>query len=433
MQRIAPAEESPFQLAEHDLRGARRTRAAELRRLVAEEAGAPFDLERGPLIRGRLVRLADDDHVLLVTMHHIVSDGWSMGVLTRELGALYAAFRARRARSASRRCRCSTPTTRRGSGAGWTGEVLQEQAEYWKETLAGAPELLELPTDHPRPARQDFAGGAVGIELDEALTAGLKALGRRHGTTLFMTLLAGWAAVLAPPVGPGRRGGRHAQRPTAGGAEIEGLIGFFVNTLALRVDLSGAPTVAELLARVKARALEAQQHQDIPFEQVVELVQPARSLAHTPALPGDVRLAERARGRAGAAGLALERWAGAARRAAGAQATAKFDLSLALRRGGRADRRARWSTPRRSSSAATVERYAGLPAAGAGGDGGGRRAGAWTGCRCCPRPSARQVLEEWNATERRVSRARRASTSCSRRRRRATPGRGGAWSSRASG
>ncbi|HET7461831.1 MAG TPA: amino acid adenylation domain-containing protein, partial [Longimicrobium sp.] len=277
-QRIAPAD-AGFPLREHDLEGHADAKA-ELGRLVAEEAHAPFDLARGPLIRGRLVRLAADDHLLLVTMHHIVSDGWSMGVLTRELGALYAAFRG------------GAPDplpalpVQYADYAIWQrrwvdGAVLQAQADYWKATLAGAPELLELPTDRPRPAQMELAGGQLRVVLDEELTAALKALSRRRGTTLFMTLLAGWAVVLSrlsgqddvvvgtPMAGRGRR-------------EIEGLIGFFVNTLALRLDLSGAPTAAAVLARVKERTLAAQHHQDIPFEQVVELVDPARSLAHSP-------------------------------------------------------------------------------------------------------------------------------------------------------
>ena len=132
------------------------------------------------------------------------------------------------------------------------GEILQQQAAYWKTTLAGAPALLELPADHPRPAQQDFAGAFAGLVLDEQLTAGLKALSRRHGTTLFMTLLAGWAALLA------RLSGQQdvvIGTPVAnrGRAEIEGLIGFFVNTLALRLDLSGSPTVSELLEQVRRR------------------------------------------------------------------------------------------------------------------------------------------------------------------------------------
>jgi len=147
------------------------------------------------------------------------------------------------------------------------GEILQEQAEYWKTTLAGAPALLEVPADHARPAEKDYAGAFAGLVLDEKLTAGLKELSRRHGTTLYMTLLAGWAALL------GRLSGQQdvvVGTPVAnrGRSEIEGLIGFFVNTLALRLDLAGTPRVAELLERVKGQVLAAQEHQDIPFEQV---------------------------------------------------------------------------------------------------------------------------------------------------------------------
>ncbi|MBV9109238.1 MAG: amino acid adenylation domain-containing protein, partial [Gemmatimonadetes bacterium] len=211
--------------------------------------------------------------------------------------------------------------------------VLREQAAYWRETLAGAPELLELPADHARPARQDFSGGLVGIGLGEGLTAGLKALGQRHGATLFMTLLAGWAAVLS------RLSGQDdvvVGTPTAnrGRAEIEGLIGFFVNTLAVRVDLSGSPSVSEVLARVKARALGAQQHQDIPFEQVVELVQPVRSLSHTPLFQVMFTWQNAPEGELELSGLeAPEPAPGtepAARAEAAARTTAKFDLSLAL-------------------------------------------------------------------------------------------------------
>ncbi|HEU4557685.1 MAG TPA: amino acid adenylation domain-containing protein, partial [Longimicrobium sp.] len=280
-QRIAPAEAAWFHLVEHDLAGAP-DGPDELRRLMVEEARARFDLERGPLIRGRLIRIGADDHVLVVTLHHIVSDAWSMGVLTRELGTLYAAF------SRGEPDPLPPLPVQYADHAAWQrrwveGEVLQRQAEYWGATLAGAPELLELPVDRPRPAVRDDAGGSlgVGVMLEEELSAGLKELSRRHGATLFITLLAGWAAVL------GRLSGQDdvvVGTPTAnrGRAEIEGLIGFFVNTLALRVDLSDAPTVAELLGRVKARALEAQSNQDIPFEKVVERVRPARSLAHTP-------------------------------------------------------------------------------------------------------------------------------------------------------
>ncbi|MFN4938405.1 condensation domain-containing protein, partial [Bradyrhizobium sp.] len=155
------------------------------------------------------------------------------------------------------------------------------QGAYWKDALAGAPALLELPWDRPRPPEQNYAGAMVPVRLDAGLTEALKALSHRHGTTLYMTLLAGWAALLSRLSGQKDVviGSPVANR---GRAEIDGLIGFFVNTLALRVDLSGPPSVSELLARVKAQTVAAQEHQDLPFEQVVELVQPSRSLSHAP-------------------------------------------------------------------------------------------------------------------------------------------------------
>ncbi|HEX8431144.1 MAG TPA: amino acid adenylation domain-containing protein, partial [Longimicrobium sp.] len=261
-QRITPVSESRFTLREHDLSDHADPDAA-LAAAMVEEGELPFDLERGPLIRGRLVRLAADDHVLMVTMHHIVSDGWSLGVFVHELSALYGAFGRGE----------SDPLpflpVQYADYAAWqrkwvTGEVLRQQADYWKTTLAGAPELLELPTDHARPPQRDFTGGVARVELDEELTAALRALSRRAGTTLFMTLLAGWAAVLSRLAG---QTDVVIGTPTAnrGRAEIEGLIGFFVNILVVRLDLSGRPSVNDLLGRVKSRVLEAQQHQDIPF------------------------------------------------------------------------------------------------------------------------------------------------------------------------
>jgi amino acid adenylation domain-containing protein len=324
-QRVAPAEESGFHLVEDDL-GGQADAEAELGRIAAEEAGAPFDLQRGPLIRGRLIRLAEDDHALLLTMHHIVSDGWSMGVLVNELSALYDAFR--------RGAPDPLPAlpVQYADYAVWqrrwvAGEVLQQQAEFWKRTLAGAPDVLELPADHPRPAQQDHAGASLRLELDEALTAGLKALSRRHGTTLFVTLLAGWATVLS------RLSGQEdvvIGTPSAnrGRAEIEGLIGFFVNTLALRVDLSGSPSVAELLGRIKAHSLATQQHQDIPFEQVVEAVQPVRSLAHSPLFQVMFAWQNASRGTLELPGLSIAAVGEAP------QGTAQFDLSLTLQEAG---------------------------------------------------------------------------------------------------
>ncbi|HEU4557978.1 MAG TPA: AMP-binding protein, partial [Longimicrobium sp.] len=156
---------------------------------------------------------------------------------------------------------------------------MQAAAEYWKTTLSDAPGLLELPTDHARPARQDHAGARVGVELNEELSAGLAVLSRRHGATLDVTLLAGWAVVLSRLSG---QADVVIGTPAGGRGEIDELIGSVANTLAIRVDLSGAPTVAELLERVKARTLGARHHQDIPFEQVMELVQSARNLSHHP-------------------------------------------------------------------------------------------------------------------------------------------------------
>jgi non-ribosomal peptide synthetase component F len=161
------------------------------------------------------------------------------------------------------------------------GDILQRQADYWKNNLSEAPALLELPADHPRPAEQNYAGAFSELVLEGKLTTGLKDLGRRHGTTLYMTLLAGWATLLA------RLSGQQdviVGTPVAnrGRSEIGDLIGFFVNTLVLRLDLSGAPMVSELLERVKVQVIAAQQNQDIPFEQVVEMMRPLRSLAYSP-------------------------------------------------------------------------------------------------------------------------------------------------------
>ncbi len=266
-------------LRHHDLQDASDPHAS-LRRLCEEEVGAPFDLARGPLIRARLVRLAEHEHVFLLTQHHIVSDGWSIGVLIRELSALYTAFMRGQADP------LWPLTIQYPDYAVWqrqwlVGERLARQVDYWRRTLADAPVLLTLPTDRPRPPQQSFVGASVPIQLDAALTLALKRFSQQHGTTVFMTLLTAWAAVLA------RLSGQDdlvIGTPTANRnrVEIEPLMGFFVNTLALRIDLSRSPSVAELLARVHQATVAAQDHQDLPFEQVVEVVQPARHLDHTP-------------------------------------------------------------------------------------------------------------------------------------------------------
>ncbi|GGV22464.1 non-ribosomal peptide synthetase [Streptomyces spectabilis] len=256
---------------------------AELARVRREEAAAPFDLARGPLVRGRLVTLGADRHVLLLTVHRIVADDWSMGVLTREVGALYAAFRegapdplpplpAQYADHAARQRQWLADPSPDGGAA--------RQSAYWRQTLADAPAILELPTDRPRPAEQDHRGGRVRLSFDEDLTAALKDLGGRAGATPSMTVLAAWALVVARAAG---QSDVVIGTPSAGrGPELEGLVGCFAHSLALRIDVSDDLTVAGLLDRVRTATLSAQNHQDLPFEQVVELVKPVRSLAHTP-------------------------------------------------------------------------------------------------------------------------------------------------------
>ncbi len=253
---------------------------AEVRRRAAEEAGTPFDLATGPLFRTTLLRLSEQEHVLLSTVHHIVSDGWSTGVLLRELGALYGAF------SAGRPSPLPDLSIQYVDHAVWqrewlSGDVLRAQLDYWKKQLAGAPPALELPTDRPRPAVQTYRGATVPIALSRELSAGLAALGRREGVTLFMTLLAAFQVLLARYTG---QDDIVVGSPIAGRThvETEGLIGFFVNTLVLRTDLSGEPTFRELLARVREVTLGAYTHQEVPFEKLVQELAPARDLSRSP-------------------------------------------------------------------------------------------------------------------------------------------------------
>jgi amino acid adenylation domain-containing protein len=325
VQQIAPAEESRFHLVEYDLRG-RSDAKEELKRLAAEESGAPFDLRAGPLIRGRLIRLADEEDALLITMHHLVSDGWSLGVFTNELSTLYGAFLHGEADP------LPELKIQYADYAVWQrkwmqGEVLGKQAEYWKKTLAGAPEVLQLPTDHVRPEQQSYSGAAASLVLDEELTAGLRGLSRKHKTTLYMTVLAGWAALLARLSGQDEVviGTPAANRNRV---EIEGLIGFFVNTLALRLGLGGTAAVGELLERVKGQVLAAQEHEDIPFEQVVEIVRPPRSLAHNPVFQVMFTWLNTPKGMIDLAGLQVSPFT------AVPHDISKFDLMLVLREEG---------------------------------------------------------------------------------------------------
>ncbi|RYE87063.1 MAG: non-ribosomal peptide synthetase, partial [Oxalobacteraceae bacterium] len=267
------------------------------------------------------MRLRDDEHILLVTQHHIVSDGWSIGVMVRELGALYAAF------SQGRGDPLEPLPLQYADYAAWQrahlqGEVLAAQSAFWKAHLDGAPTLLSMPTDRPRPARQSYAGASLTLDLPAPLTAALRALGQRHGSTMFMVMMAGWSALL------GRMAGQQdvvVGMPVANRrrTEFEGLIGFFVNTLALRVRLADDPTVADLLQQVKASTLGAYDNQDLPFEQVVELVQPVRSMSHGPLFQVMLNMSNAPGGALELPGLTLGE-------VEQVNDTAQFDLSLML-------------------------------------------------------------------------------------------------------
>ncbi|HSF40925.1 MAG TPA: amino acid adenylation domain-containing protein [Thermoanaerobaculia bacterium] len=272
---------APFVLRRVDLSGLPEPgREARARALTREEAGRPFDLSRDPMLRGLLVRLAPEDHAVALTLHHVASDGWSLGILVREVAALYAAF------AQGKPSPLPELPVQYADFAVWQrswlhGEALEQEIDWWRQELADLPPLLTLPTDRPRPAAQSYRGATRPVRLPAELSRHLGALGRRSGSTLFMVLLAGFEALL------GRFSGQDdlaVGSPIAGRnpVETEGLIGFFVNTLVLRGDLSGTPTFGELLGRVREAALAAYLHQDVPFEKLVEELAPERSLAHAP-------------------------------------------------------------------------------------------------------------------------------------------------------
>ncbi|MDB4947768.1 MAG: Malonyl CoA-acyl carrier protein transacylase [Gemmatimonadetes bacterium] len=279
VQVVRPTEELELEVVSLEGLGPPEQGAA-VERLAGEEARRPFDLRRGPVFRARLLRLGEGRHTLLLTLHHVAGDGWSMGVLFREVSALYEA-RLRRESDA-----LPPLPVQYGDFARWqrrhlAGERLEQQVDWWRRRLEGAPAVLELPTDRPRPPMQSFRGGVHAFLLPADLTAALHALSRREGATLFMTLLAAFQVLL----------GRYARQedvvvgtPIAGRnrEELEGLIGFFVNTLVLRADLSGDPAFRDLLARVRESTLGAYAHQDLPFERLVEELHVERSLAYTP-------------------------------------------------------------------------------------------------------------------------------------------------------
>ena len=312
-----------FALPVEDLSGlGEADREAAVRRRTGEEVRWAFDLSMGPLFRAALLRVDEEDHVLLLSMHHIVSDGWSQGVLFRELSALYSAYLE------GRESPLSELPVQYADYAVWqreqlAGGVLDRQLAYWRERLADAPALLELPTDHPRPAVQTYRGATVPVELSLELLERLQALGRSEGATLYMTLLAAFQVLLSKYSGSEDV---VVGSPIAGRTrkEVEGLIGFFVNTLVLRTDLSGAPSFREVLRRAREVTLGAYAHQEVPFEKLVEELQPERTLSHSPLLQVMFALQN-----AGDQGGALP---GLSVRGVGAEvASAQFDLSLELR------------------------------------------------------------------------------------------------------
>jgi amino acid adenylation domain-containing protein len=253
---------------------------ADVRERLREEVSRGFDLARGPLFRAHLYWLAADTHVLLLVMHHSISDGWSMGILTRELGELYARFSRGEADTLP-----ALPLRYRDF-ARWErswlqGEKLEALLSHWRSRLAGAPQVLELPTDRPRPSIRSQRGATYSFLLPIELAEALRGLARREGATLFMTLLAGFTLLLS------RHSGQQdvlVGTPVANRsrAEIEDVVGCFVNTLVLRADLSGDPSASGLIARMREVCLDAVAHQDLPFERLVEELRPERDLSRNP-------------------------------------------------------------------------------------------------------------------------------------------------------
>jgi amino acid adenylation domain-containing protein len=318
VQVIEPAVE--LRLAVEDLSAvAARRRPAAVRRRLAAIVGTAFDLERGPLLRAAVLRLSAREHVAVVVLHHIVSDGWSLGIVLRELATLYGAL------VAGRRSPLPELAVQYADYALWqrewlSGAALARQVEYWKERLAGAPSALALPCDRPRPAVQSFRGGVRRFALSALVTRRLGELAGAERATLFMVLLAAFQVVLS------RWSGQQdivVGTPIAGRTQrvSEELIGLFVNMLALRTDLRGDPTFRGLLGRVREVSLGAYAHQELPFEKLVAELQPVRDLSRQPLFQVLFGLQNVPRERLELPGLML-------RRLAAEHVTAKFDLSL---------------------------------------------------------------------------------------------------------
>ena len=380
--------EAVWPLTEVDLRGAGARKQEEVRRHAAEEVHTGFNLERTPPVRGRILCLGEEEHALLLTLHHIVTDGWSMDLLVHELTGLYTAW--------SRGGSADLPELpiQYGDYARWQrdwlrDEVLEAQVSYWKKQLQGIAPVLELPSDRPRPASQTYRGALELFEVPETTHTALTMLSRSQGVTLYMTLLAAFQVLL------GRYAGVRdvaVGSPVAGRlhSDLEKLIGLFINTLVMRTDLTGRPVVEELSRRVREVALEAFAHQDVPFEKLVEELEPERSLAYHPLFQVMFTLQN------AASSEPLEVPGLEVRPLAGGTAVAKFDLELLMgEQGGRLGGAFQFSTD--LFDRATIRRLAGhftrlLEA---------MVTAAWIPVESLPlmaEQEQRQLLVEWNAT-----------------------------------
>ncbi|HEV7519446.1 MAG TPA: condensation domain-containing protein, partial [Thermoanaerobaculia bacterium] len=389
VQVIAATSATSLAIPRIDLRGLPAgDRESELRRLVLAEAGRPFDLAHGPLLRVTLVRLAVGEHAALMTLHHIVSDGWSIEVLIRELSALYGSGLAGRP-SPLPELALQYPDFAHWQRDYLSGEVLAGELAYWREALSGVA-TLDLPVDRPRPPMRRGHGAICRFSLPAEWTGDLERVARAAGGTLFMTLLAGLTALLSRYTG---------QEDVAVGSpvanrtrrEIEGLIGFFVNTLVLRTGCSGDPVFRDLVAAVRRTALSAYEHQDVPFERVVEELSPERDPSRSPLFQVMLVLQNAGRGSLKLPGLTLEPMTLDG-------ATAKFDLTLSLGEGP-AGLSGTWEYDRDLFEAATIARLSGHFAALLGGATAGARVGEEARLAALPllSPAERhQLLREWN-------------------------------------
>jgi len=255
-------------------------REAEARRIAIEQLLLPFDLSKAPLVRAHLLRLSPEDHVLQLTMHHIISDAWSAGIFLQEMAALYEAFSSGSA-SPLAELKVQYADYAAQERAWLQGEVLEKQLAFWRERLKGVPPVLELPLDHERPKSRTFTGGCEMLHIPAEKLNAAKELARREGVTLFMTLMTIYQLLLSKYSGEEQIvvGTDLANRTMP---ETEGMIGFFINLLAVRTDLSGNPTFRELLGRVREGMLESYAHQEVPFPKIVQDIQPERSATHNP-------------------------------------------------------------------------------------------------------------------------------------------------------